>query len=107
MEYFYTAYTKKIADKNYFFIKRHMVFPELNNAASVLDGYGMHTDFNKACDIAGINKTSIRQELWTSVSPHEQTARIIHINFPESRSTKMHWQQWLFRIPLPRLKFRF
>lgn len=107
MEYFYTAYTKQIADKNYYFIKRYMVFPELKNAANILDGYGMHTDFYKACNIAGINKTAIREKLWLEAGCDVQPARIIHVKFPSERSRKFHLQDLLLRIPLPRLKFRF
>jgi len=40
-----------------------MTFPELGEKASIVVGYGMHTDFNKACNIAGVDEMEERKKL--------------------------------------------
>jgi len=55
METFYKAYTKTEQNKLYYFVKRYLSFPEYKDVEDILEGYGMHTDFDKACNIAGIN----------------------------------------------------
>lgn len=63
MEYVYTAHTKIIDHKTYYFVKKIMALPEFKGLADIVTGYGMHTSFEKACDIAGINSISSRQKL--------------------------------------------
>jgi hypothetical protein len=63
MEYLYTIHTKLIAGKIHFFVKKMMAFPEFEGLDNVLVGYGMHTDFEKACKISGIYDTTIRKQL--------------------------------------------
>ena len=40
-----------------------MVIPEFKGLADVVVGYGMHTDFEKACSIAGIDDADCRKKL--------------------------------------------
>lgn len=63
MENFYTSYTKTVQGKTYYFVKKFLTFPEFNNVPNVLVGYGMHTDFDKACSIAMIHESTIRLQL--------------------------------------------
>jgi hypothetical protein len=64
MEYLYTVHTKLIDEKNYYFVKKMMAFPEMKGlAADVVIGFGMHTDFEKACHIAGIDDAESRKTL--------------------------------------------
>jgi hypothetical protein len=63
MEYLYTIHTKLIADKLHFFVKKMMAFPEFEGLDNVLIGYGMHTNFEKACKISGIYDITIRKQL--------------------------------------------
>lgn len=63
MEHIYTVYTKLIQDKTYYFVKKMMVIPELKGLANVVVGYGMHTNFDKACHIAGIDDSNCRKKL--------------------------------------------
>jgi hypothetical protein len=63
MEYLYSSYTKLIDDNIYFFVKKTMTFPEFMGVPDVLIGYGMHTDFEKACSICGVDKNCRKQLL--------------------------------------------
>lgn len=67
MENFYTSYTKVVQGKTYYFVKKFLTFPEFNNVPNVLAGYGMHTDFDKACNIAMITDTRINLQLLNSM----------------------------------------
>ena len=63
MEHLYTVHTKIIQDKTYYFVKKIMALPEFKGLADVVVGYGMHTDFEKACNIAGIDDNECRKQL--------------------------------------------
>ena len=63
MEHVYTVHTKIIDDKTYYFVKKIMALTEFKGLADVVVGYGMHTNFEKACSIAGLHDTTTRQEL--------------------------------------------
>lgn len=69
MEYYYTAYTKTINNTPYYFVKKFSRFTELKNTPSILESYGMHTDFNKACNIAAIDNHTIMQQLFKEATP--------------------------------------
>lgn len=63
MEHVYTVQTKIIHDKTYYFVKKILALPEFPGLAEVVVGYGMHTDFDKACNIAGIKDMASRRIL--------------------------------------------
>jgi hypothetical protein len=63
MEHLYTVHTKVIQGKTHYFVKKIMVLPEFKGLADHVIGYGMHTNFEKACSIAGITETATRQQL--------------------------------------------
>lgn len=69
MEHYYTSYTKIINNTTYYFVKKYSRFTELKNAPAILESYGMHTNFNKACNIAGIHDPAIRQQLFKEAEP--------------------------------------
>ncbi len=79
MENFYTAYTKTVQGKNYYFVKKFLTFPEFNNVPNVLVGYGMHTEFDKACSIAMIEDASIKLKLLNSMTGAVEKARVIEM----------------------------
>ena len=88
MENFYTSYTKTVQGKTYYFVKKFLTFPEFNNVPDVLVGYGMHTDFDKACNIAMIEDTNIKLQLLNSMTGAVEKAKVIEmmpVNF-ESKS---------------------
>ncbi|MEP6712950.1 MAG: hypothetical protein ABJA37_11060 [Ferruginibacter sp.] len=87
MEIFYKAYSKIVQDKKYYFVKKIAHFPEYKQLDDLLWGYGMHTNFNTACDIAEINSEKVRLRLYaeTQEVPTEKvaiTAKLINIYTP-------------------------
>ena len=81
MENFYTAYTKVVQNTTFYFVKKYNTFPELKNVPGILESYGMHSDFNRACEIAAIKDKEIRENLFADLqNSDEQSARIIHMN---------------------------
>ena len=88
MENYYTSYSKVVQNKTYYFVKKFLTFPEFNNVPDVLVGYGMHTDFDKACNIAMIQETNIKLQLLNSMTGAVEKAKVIEmmpVNF-ESKS---------------------
>jgi hypothetical protein len=79
METLYTAYTKLLDYKIYFFVKKFNTFPELKNVAPVMESYGMHTDFDKACSIAGITDQAIKEQLLQQAEENTQRAKIVEL----------------------------
>ena len=79
METFYTGHTKIIGEKKHYFIKKFMRFPENDNIPDVLSGYGMHTDFDKACDIALVSDIRIRKQLLSNVEVVPLQAKLIEM----------------------------
>jgi len=63
MEYLYSSYSKLVNDKIHYFVKKIMTFPEFRGLADVQVGFGMHTDFIKACNICGIYDSACYQQL--------------------------------------------
>ena len=78
MEHLYTVHTKIIQDKTYYFVKKLMSLSEFKGLADVVIGYGMHTDFEKACSIAGIDDAECRKKLLVqleAVKPQPEKAK--------------------------------
>ena len=63
MEHIYTVHTKLVEDKTYYFVKKFMRLTEFQGLADVVVGYGMHTNFEKACNIAGVADDAARKQL--------------------------------------------
>jgi len=81
MENFYTAYAKVVQNTTFYFVKKYITFPEYDNVPGILESYGMHTDFNRACEIAAIRDKHIQETLFADLQKtDENSARIIHMN---------------------------
>lgn len=80
MEKIYNSYTKVIDGTTYFFVKQFLIFNELQGVAPVLEKYGMHTNFEKACNIAGVKEESIKKQLLASLENHSPLAKVIGID---------------------------
>jgi len=78
MEHLYTVHTKLIEDKTYYFVKKILALPEFKGLADVVVGYGMHTDFEKACSIAGIDDIACRKQLLLDLEKTNQPAAPVH-----------------------------
>ena len=63
MENLYTVHTKLLDGRTYYFIKKLLKLTEFKGLADVVVGYGMHTDFDKACSIAGIFDKMIKDRM--------------------------------------------
>jgi hypothetical protein len=80
METFYTAYTKLLDYKTYYFVKKFTAFPELKNVPPILDAYGMHINFDKACSIAGITNTATKEQLLQQIEGNTPKAKVVDLN---------------------------
>lgn len=63
MENFFSAYVRTVNGKEIFFVKKYQAFPEYKELPPILDSYGMHKNFDKACKIAMIFDLEIKQQL--------------------------------------------
>lgn len=63
MEKIYQAYERTIDGKQFYFIKQYLAFPEYKSVPPLLQQYGMHSDFNKACNIAMVHDAAIQKKL--------------------------------------------
>ena len=79
METFYTAYTKLLDYKTYYFVKKFTAFPEFKDVSPILESYGMHNDFDKACSIAGLTDASIKEQLLQQAEENTQRAKIVEL----------------------------
>lgn len=80
MENVYTSYSRKIDATTYFFVKKFLVFPDLKTIPPILEGYGMHIDFNQACIIAGIKDAEIKKQLFAEMETGQKQAKVIDLN---------------------------
>jgi hypothetical protein len=80
METFYTAYTKLLDYKTYYFVKKFTAFPDLKNVPPILDAYGMHINFDKACSIAGITSTATKEQLLQQIEGNTPRAKVVEIS---------------------------
>ncbi|MBA2251036.1 MAG: hypothetical protein H0W12_12690 [Chitinophagaceae bacterium] len=85
MKNFYAAYTRVVFGTTYYFVKKYGTFPEFKNVSDVLEGYGMHTDFNSACNIAEIDNDTIRQQLLNSIQ-EANFGKVVSMNVVKSLS---------------------
>jgi hypothetical protein len=79
METFYTAYTKLLDYKTYYFVKKFTAFPEFRNVSPILESYGMHTNFDKACSIAGLTDPTIKQQLLQQAEENTPRAKVVEL----------------------------
>lgn len=80
MQNVYTAYSKVLDGTTYFFVKEFLVFPELKNVPPILEKYGMHADFDKACAIASLHDAQIKKQLLAQMESYTQLAKVIEID---------------------------
>ena len=80
MENHYTAYTKVINDVTFYFVKKYKVFPEYKDVQPILENYGMHTNFDKACQIAMVDDKAIKEQLLNNLEQNLNSAKLIQMN---------------------------
>ncbi len=79
MKIFYNAYTKVVQNTTFYFVKKYATFPEYKDVPNILETFGMHTDFNRACQIAKINDDEIKKQLLNNLQSNAITAKIIQM----------------------------
>ncbi len=87
----YTAYTKSIGDTTYFFVKSFQSFPDLKDVPSVLENFGMHTNFDKACSIAAIHDAKTKAQIFNDLNSHVPMAKVIElgaVNYTEKKAAR-------------------
>jgi hypothetical protein len=83
MNTFYTAYTRDVQGKTFYFVKKYSSFPEFAEVPDILENYGMHTNFNLACKIASLKDGSIKQKLLRDIEFNGvQTGMLIQMTVP-------------------------
>jgi hypothetical protein len=86
METVYTAYTKLLDYKTYYFVKKFLTFPEFKDVSPIMESYGMHTNFDKACSIAGLTDPAIKEKLLLQTEETTQRGILVELantNFSE------------------------
>ena len=87
MKTFSTAYVKTIDGIPLYFVKTYHSFPEYQNVAPVLETYGMHTSFKKACNIAQVHDPETQQRLLNEIENNAATCKVIPL---QPASTKIY-----------------
>lgn len=77
MTKFYTAYAKAIDGKTFYFAKSFLTFPEYQNLPPVLQTYGMHPNFEQACNIAEIYDKEIQLELLNEMEKNSASSKVL------------------------------
>jgi hypothetical protein len=89
MEIIYKAYTKEINGAKFYFVKKYSAFPEYADFPNVLDGMGMHRDFNRACEIAKVYDEVAISRLMNELHIIPESARIIHLHRVKSMTNSL------------------
>lgn len=79
METNFTCYTKKVQGEVFYFVKKFLVLPEFGHVPPVMEAFGMHTDFDKACAIAQLTDVSIKKQLLEEVESGLKQAKVIDL----------------------------
>lgn len=77
MKPLYTSYAKSIDGVTFYFIKAYITFPEYRDVQPVLQTYGMHTNFERACHIAEIWDKEIQQLLLNELEKNTASSQIL------------------------------
>ena len=76
MKTLYHAYAQSINGTTFYFVKSFRTFPELKNVPPLMESYGMHTRFVKACEIAQIYDRETQLRLLHKID-NAEAARVI------------------------------
>lgn len=95
MKTLYTAYAKPINGTTFYFVKSFRTFPEIKNVPPILEAYGMHTRFDKACEIAQIYDRETQLNLLHKIDT-ANTARVIPINTGKAEIYNLNRKHTIF-----------
>ena len=91
MEHVYTVHTKIIQDKSYYFVKKLLTFSGFKGIADILVGFGMHTNFEKACSIAGVKDTATRNRLLSDLEAQTNPQKPVERYTVQMKNTVNRW----------------
>ena len=77
MDTLYTAYAKSIDGITFYFVKSFHTFAEYQNVAPILKTYGMHPNFEEACNIAEIYDKEIQQQLINELETSSASSKVL------------------------------
>ncbi|MEO8415255.1 MAG: hypothetical protein ABI472_16470 [Ginsengibacter sp.] len=89
MENIYSAYVRTVNGDAFYFVKKYQVFPEYKEVPPILEHYGMHTDFQKACEIAMISDSAIQQQLINELGLKTVLPAVIKMPTPKAMIYKL------------------
>ena len=106
MEKIYIAYEKTINGAVFYFVKQYRTFPEYKNIDPVLENYGMHNDFKKACEIAMLKNSALQQKLLQDSGLENPQVNQVHKQDAKSEiySYKLKSMNFPFLLKLIRLR---
>lgn len=73
----YTAYVKSIDGRIFYFAKSFLTFPKYKNISPILQTYGKHTDFEKACNIAQIFDKDIQMQMLQEIETNMESTKVL------------------------------
>lgn len=77
MKPLYTSYAKSIDGVTFYFVKSYVTFPEYKDVQPILQTYGMHTNFERACHIAEIWDKEIQQQLLNELEKNTASSMVL------------------------------
>lgn len=96
MKNIYTAYTREVNSQTCYFVKKFILLPEYEQVAPILESLGMHRDFMKACDFAGVESVEILEDLMKQLDLTMVSGKVIPMHQLERKEAKPKVQS-LFR----------
>lgn len=102
----YQASVREINGKAHFIIKKFNFLPELPEAPDFLVSMGMHHDFLKACDLAGVGSDEVKDQLMTELGLRREADRIVSVHElnmdpdPKPHSIFRFPHDWLSKLGL-------
>ena len=88
MEHSYSVHKKEINGVPTYFIKKFLTFPDQQDIPDIREGFGMHSNFEMACSIAGVESDTIKSNLRQQVDEESAEGKVIPLQ-PEGRSIRM------------------
>ncbi|MEO9210703.1 MAG: hypothetical protein ABI208_06370 [Ginsengibacter sp.] len=88
MEKIYIAYERKVNNEMLYFVKGFCSFPNVPNAATILENYGMHRNLLKACRIAQIQDERIILSLKEQFIVNDPEGKLIPMASIESKRNR-------------------
>lgn len=102
----YTAYTRTVNDKTFYFVKKYNDYEGVRNLPPVLDSMGMHKDFLRACELANVEREEDVMQLMDQLNLTFYSGKVISVSqLPEERETSRSSSIWYPQYWLSKLKW--